>query len=60
MLKNAVMLVVALIAAFIVYRMVIGLVMNLVGIAITIGVILFFGWLVVSLYKAMTKQKSVL
>jgi len=54
------MLIVALVAAYIIYRIVIGLVMNLVGIAITIAVILFFGWLVVSLYKAMTKQKSIL
>ena len=59
-MKNAIMLVIALIAAFIVYKIVKGLVMSLLGIAITIGVILFFGWLVVSLYKAMTKQKSVL
>ncbi len=55
-MKNAIMLIVALIAAFIVWRLLAGV----VHFAVMVGLLLLFGFLVVSIYKALTRQKSVL
>ena len=55
-MKNAIMLIVALIAAFLVWRLISGV----LHFAIMIGMILLFGFIVTSIYKALTRQKSTL
>ncbi len=55
-MKNAIMLIVALIAAFVLWSLLAGV----VHFAIKIALILMFGFIVVSIYRALTRQKSVL
>lgn len=59
-MKNVLLLIVAVIAGFLVYRFVMGLISGIIGIAITIAMVLFFCWIVATIYKALTRQKSVL
>jgi Flp pilus assembly protein TadB len=59
-MKNVALLIVALLVGFFIYTLVIKLVSSIIGIAITIAMILFFCWLVSTIYKALTKQKSIL
>ncbi len=56
-MKNFLMLILALAAAWIVWHLIIGFVASIFHIALTIAVIALFIWLVSSIYTALTREK---
>jgi membrane associated rhomboid family serine protease len=56
-MKNFVMLILAVIAVWFVWHIIMGLFASVIHIAIIIGMIALFVWLVSSVYKALTREK---
>jgi len=55
--KNVFLFLLALFLVWVVWNIVMGLLFKVVSLAITIGMIFLFCWLVYTVYKAMTRQK---
>lgn len=56
-MRNVLMFILALVLVWIVWKLVMGFVFSLLHIAITIGMILLFCYLVYAVFKALTRQK---
>ena len=55
--KNFLMLIVAFVIVYVIWHMIVHLVLGVFHIALIVGMIALFCWLVSQVYKALTKQK---